>query len=119
MPSKCKDRERILASGTSDIPALPVGAIRGYLCFRCFGPSSDILKCSACKRAYYCSKQCQKADWSIMHKHHCKVFKTINASEQQQYQRTRSWDEYKKYLVRDFFPPKGDKHEVFQDLISM
>ncbi|KAF2687060.1 hypothetical protein K458DRAFT_476021 [Lentithecium fluviatile CBS 122367] len=99
MPEKCKNRERIANAGTPDIPFIPVGAIRGYLCFRCFTPSSNILKCSACKRAGYCSKACQKLDWSIAHKNHCKIFKTINEVEEQQYQRTRSWDEYRTYLL--------------------
>ncbi|KAF2714301.1 hypothetical protein K504DRAFT_367046 [Pleomassaria siparia CBS 279.74] len=99
MPAKCKQRERILAAGTVDIPVLPVGAIRGNLCFRCFSPSSNILKCSACKRAGYCSKECQKLDWSIVHKNHCKIFKTINQVEESQYQEKRTWDEYSDYLV--------------------
>jgi splicing suppressor protein 51 len=102
MPEKCKNRERIAASaGSGDVPFIPVGAIRGNLCFRCFDPSTNILKCSACKRAGYCSKQCQKLDWSIAHKNHCKIFKTINEVEEQQYQRTRSWAEYRKYLVSE------------------
>ena len=101
MPDKCKNRERLAAAGSADIPFIPVGAIRGYLCFRCFDPSDNILKCSACKRAGYCSKQCQKLDWSISHKNHCKIFKTINDVEEQQYQRTRSWAEYREYLVSE------------------
>jgi splicing suppressor protein 51 len=54
-----------------------------------------------------------------MHKHHCKVFKSINDFEQQQSQRTRSWDEYKQHLVRDFLPPKSDQRKVHRNLISV
>ena len=112
MPEKCKNRERLAAATSSgDVPFIPVGAIRGSLCFRCFDPSDNILKCSACKRAGYCSKQCQKLDWSISHKNHCKIFKTINEVEEQQYQRTRSWAEYREYLVSisiTFLSQQGD-----------
>ena len=101
MPAKCKERERMVASGHADIPALPVGAIQGNLCFRCFSPSGDILKCSGCKRAYYCSDKCQKLDWKIMHKNHCKIFQTINQVEEEKYQESRTWDEYRDYLVSD------------------
>ncbi|KAF1997008.1 hypothetical protein P154DRAFT_497660 [Amniculicola lignicola CBS 123094] len=98
MPSKCKTRER-LASDTPDIPELPVGAIRGNLCFRCFSPTDKILKCGACRRAGYCSAECQKLDWKIVHKNHCKIFKTINELEEQQYQTTRTWSEYSSYIL--------------------
>ncbi|KAF2637958.1 hypothetical protein P280DRAFT_471615 [Massarina eburnea CBS 473.64] len=100
MPAKCKERERIASSGNPDVPSLPVGAIRGYLCFRCFGPATNILKCGGCKRAYYCSKACQKLDWGLIHKNHCKIFKTINEVEEQQYQSTRTWKEYSEYLLQ-------------------
>ncbi|KAF1951483.1 hypothetical protein CC80DRAFT_496086 [Byssothecium circinans] len=100
MPAKCKERERIEASGNPDVPFLPVGAIRGYLCFRCFSPAPNILKCGGCKRAYYCSKACQKLDWSIVHKNHCKIFKTINEVEEQQYQSSRTWKEYSECLLQ-------------------
>ncbi|KAF2789043.1 hypothetical protein K505DRAFT_378496 [Melanomma pulvis-pyrius CBS 109.77] len=120
MPDKCKDRERILAAGTVDIPTLPVGAIRGYLCFRCFSPSANLMKCSACKRAGYCSKQCQKLDWSIVHKNHCKLFKTVNEVEEQQYQASRTWTQYSKVLyltvksIRDAAPNDDILHFVVQ-----
>ncbi|PVI08593.1 hypothetical protein DM02DRAFT_6951 [Periconia macrospinosa] len=100
MPDKCKERERLAAAGNPDVPSIPVGAIRGRLCFRCFGPSTNILKCGGCKRAYYCSKQCQKLDWSAQHKNHCKIFKTINEVEEQQYLSTRTWPEYSSQLLQ-------------------
>ncbi|KAF1975406.1 hypothetical protein BU23DRAFT_503303 [Bimuria novae-zelandiae CBS 107.79] len=99
MPAKCKDRERIAASGNADVPSLPVGAIRGDLCFRCFSPLDDILKCSGCRRAYYCSEKCQKSDWKLVHKNHCKIFQTINQVEEEKYQRSRTWAEYRESLL--------------------
>lgn len=98
MPAKCFDRERI-ANSTGEAISLPVSAIRGNLCFRCFSPLAQTLKCSGCKRAYYCSEKCQKMDWKVMHKHHCKIFQTINEVEEEKYQASRTWEEYREYLV--------------------
>lgn len=100
MPAKCKDREKILATGVVDIPGLPVGAIRGYLCFRCFNPAEKIFKCGGCRRAGYCSKECQKLDWSIVHKKYCKILQSVNQLEEEQYQEKRTWAEYSGYLLK-------------------
>lgn len=99
MPSKCKERERLFESGVADIPALPVGAVRGLLCFRCFEPSDTISKCAACKRAGYCSKSCQKLDWFAVHKKQCKILGRINEIDLEDYKETRTWDEYRASLV--------------------
>ena len=36
-----------------------------------------------------------------MHKNHCKIFQTINQVEEEKYQDSRMWDEYRDYLVSD------------------
>lgn len=41
-------------------------------CCTCLKTATKILKCSRCKAAYYCSKQCQLKDWSV-HKKFCKA----------------------------------------------
>ena len=99
MPAKCKERERILEAGAVDIPHLPLGAVRGYLCFRCFEPSNKILKCASCKRVGYCSKVCQKLDWTALHKKQCKLLGQINELDLQDYQDSRTWLEYTRGLV--------------------
>ncbi|KAL1665458.1 hypothetical protein GGF50DRAFT_52600 [Schizophyllum commune] len=42
---------------------------------RCFNiecmSGSSALKCCVCRKAYYCSKQCQRADWYIRHREDC------------------------------------------------
>ena len=60
-----------------------------HVCHHCFNmvirdksgkPTSTLLKCSACKFARYCSRDCQKKAWP-MHKKECmaiKVSKTYN-----------------------------------------
>jgi splicing suppressor protein 51 len=99
MPAKCKQRERILASGGADVPALPLGAVRGHLCFRCFEHSDQILKCAGCRRAGYCSQACQKLDWSAMHKTQCKILKRINEEDLKDYSDSRTWAEYRRCSV--------------------
>ncbi|XP_071802514.1 histone-lysine N-methyltransferase SMYD3-like [Asterias amurensis] len=44
---------------------------RGYYCDQCLAKRDDILhKCSACRFAYYCNRDCQRAAWSS-HKLEC------------------------------------------------
>lgn len=99
MPAKCKQRERILASGGFDVPSLPLGAVRGRLCFRCFEPSGNILKCAGCRRAGYCSKECQKLDWTAVHKKQCKILQRINEEDLKDYRESRKWADYSRCLV--------------------
>jgi splicing suppressor protein 51 len=100
MGKACKERERLAKSGNGNVPTLPVGAIRGYLCFRCFEPSEKLNTCAGCQRARYCSKECQRLDWAAVHKKRCKVLRKVNDLQVQQYQDAFSWDEYSRNLVR-------------------
>ena len=99
MPDKCKERERISASSIVEVPALPVAAVRGQLCFRCFSPAEKITKCAGCKRAGYCSRVCQKIDWAFSHKKQCKVLREVNELDLNEYRASRTWDEYRMALV--------------------
>ncbi|KAF2754040.1 hypothetical protein EJ05DRAFT_480038 [Pseudovirgaria hyperparasitica] len=95
MPIKCKERERIVASGHVGVPALPVSAVRGFTCFRCFSPPpGKLYRCLGCKRAGYCSKECQKLDWAYLHKKLCKPLREANQCELDFYQDKRSWEQY-------------------------
>jgi hypothetical protein len=52
--------------------ALPMGKI----CSNCQSPEGSALKhkiCSACKTRFYCSVDCQRADWKGGHKEVCKM----------------------------------------------
>lgn len=62
-----------LASATMTIPIDQVDGNIGRVCGVCgFTPSLDVtlMRCGRCRQTWYCSKACQKADWST-HKEHC------------------------------------------------
>ena len=40
----------------------------------------ELLLCSGCKKAKYCSKECRRAGWKSGHKKMCKVLKAIAAT---------------------------------------
>lgn len=57
-------------------------AYNGAACANCIAPSPDLVTCSACKLAKYCSKACQKSNWK-KHKTVCKIlqsFRLISSS---------------------------------------
>ena len=81
-----------------EIPIVPLQARRGSLCFRCWMPSQKLTKCSGCRRIYYCSKACQKLDWNLQHKKHCKLLRQTNAVEEKATARSRSWSTYQESL---------------------
>ena len=47
-------------------------AYAGVACAGCMDIKDSLLQCSACKRAKYCSRECQKSSWS-KHKPVCKL----------------------------------------------
>jgi hypothetical protein len=40
-------------------------------CYQCGTSGVDVLKCSRCKQAAFCSKECQKKNWKF-HKQSCR-----------------------------------------------
>ncbi|KAF8310755.1 hypothetical protein DL93DRAFT_2084129 [Clavulina sp. PMI_390] len=49
----------------------------GYTCNAslCEHPKDAVSRCGRCKNVYYCSQECQKADWSA-HKRNCVPMKS-------------------------------------------
>ncbi|KAG9122643.1 hypothetical protein FRC07_000899 [Ceratobasidium sp. 392] len=43
------------------------------VCWRCGGVGRPLLRCARCKKARYCSKECQKTHWNEEHKNVCKA----------------------------------------------
>jgi splicing suppressor protein 51 len=84
----------------SEIPSVPLLAHRGFFCFRCWEPSPKMTKCAGCRRTYYCSKPCQKRDWDVQHKKHCKMLRQINAMEEGETAKSRSWESWQSLLFQ-------------------
>lgn len=47
------------------------GAQMMYQCSQCMNVLENVLVCSRCKTAYYCSKACQTLHWRATHKKEC------------------------------------------------
>ena len=63
------------------------------------GDQVETKKCSICRKAYYCSKECQKADWPN-HKEVCKV-SDISLSKVVRYMEdSLPWEEIKTIISR-------------------
>ncbi|KAG8754826.1 hypothetical protein FRC14_004612 [Serendipita sp. 396] len=67
-------------------PSAPVSTLRGDVDGCWFGEcerhgkvdeetEGKLLRCSACRRAKYCSSACQQKDWKAVHKTECKAFR--------------------------------------------
>lgn len=100
---KIFNRKDYLQKG-NDVPSLPVLAVRGHLCYRCFQPAPNMFKFTGCVRAAYCSKLCQKKDWTECDKSMCKRLKKINVIEKEEAAMitSNSFERYKMALVRHF-----------------
>jgi len=58
-----------VTAGRSPVP--PDGTYSDVkICRNCYTASEHVMRCSVCKALYYCSKECQKADWR-KHKKDC------------------------------------------------
>jgi mitochondrial splicing suppressor protein 51 len=96
--SNIMQREALMRRNNCEIPNMPLLARRGYLCFRCWQPADKMTKCAGCRRVFYCSKSCQKLDWELQHKRHCKILRHINGLEEKETAKSRSWELYQESL---------------------
>ena len=46
-------------------------------CNYCCSKKKPLKQCGGCKSVFYCSKECQKEDWSKAHKALCKQYKAL------------------------------------------
>ncbi|VDC07790.1 unnamed protein product [Peniophora sp. CBMAI 1063] len=51
-------------------------------CAQVFKSGQGLRKCKGCRRALYCGAQCQKHDWSTVHKVACKVWRLVTVEEE-------------------------------------
>lgn len=74
LPENYEKKEEIPSKGDDFIRERLMKSLEDYTnrCYNCNKVTKDIKACSGCKVTYYCSRECQKKDWS-MHKRECKV----------------------------------------------
>jgi transposase len=84
----------------SDPYQAPTLALKQALCFSCWDVSSNLSRCSACKRVSYCSAKCQKQDWNRNHKKICKKLVALNKQKGYVPSAGRHWNDYYDEQVR-------------------
>ncbi|KAJ4394132.1 hypothetical protein N0V93_003349 [Gnomoniopsis smithogilvyi] len=73
----------LIATFTSPILVLPNGPSAKTICNHCLAHDKPTKACTGCKAVVYCGAACQKANWGLIHKLECKVFKRVKASVDQ------------------------------------
>jgi len=99
--SNTKNRELLLSQNPlAAIPKIPLLAIKGSLCFRCFSaPAGPMITCPGCHRASYCSDACRRWDWDKQHGPQCKILRLANEMEAMEGTTSRTWQEYSADMV--------------------
>ena len=54
----------------------------GKSCNTCYEKNKDLFRCSRCKEALYCSKECQQIDWLKRHRAGCRPHKGTDTKEE-------------------------------------
>ena len=67
------------AGSSPPLELVSLGACHDDRCGR-LQPRSTLKRCSACKKMYYCSSECQLHHWRHGHKEKCKDIQEINAA---------------------------------------
>ncbi|CAN8098700.1 unnamed protein product [Discula destructiva] len=70
----------LIATFTSPILILPNGPSARSVCNHCLAHNVQTKACTGCKAVVYCGPVCQKANWGLIHKLECKVFKRVKGS---------------------------------------
>ena len=77
------------------------------------------LRCSRCKRFYYCSKECQEEHWRKTHKHHCKFLSGPKMEEaKREFQHVKTTCKYcilQASSLRDVFEDNNPNYVCIDD----
>ena len=91
-----------MASEEPNLVHAPTLALKQAGCYSCWDVSSNLSRCSACKRVSYCSAKCQKQDWNRNHKKICKKLVALNQQKGYIPSAGRRWDDYYAEQVGSF-----------------
>lgn len=85
-------------------------------CNRCGKTDVKLSRCGGCKRALYCSRDCQKRDWKDSHKLVCK---TIKAQQKNLKQAVKSGETYTdEFTWKPFLPRATLKNILTLDVVD-
>lgn len=71
---------QLIATFKDPVLVLPNGPSAKVVCNHCLAHNKPTKACTGCKAAVYCGPACQKANWTLIHKLECKVFKRVKTS---------------------------------------
>ena len=85
--------------------------VGGIHCDHCKSKSKKLLVCQRCKKAYYCSAECQKKQWKKEdgHKLHCRKDGEFLAGDLVQIARLKNMTELNENIVRVVGPDKKNE----------
>lgn len=70
----------LISTFTEPLLVLPNGPSAKTVCNHCLAHNKPTKACTGCKAVVYCGPPCQKANWTLIHKLECKVFKKVKNS---------------------------------------
>lgn len=70
----------LVALFTDPLLVLPNGPSAKSVCNHCLAHQLPTKACTGCQSVAYCGPTCQKANWALIHKLECKVFRKVRAS---------------------------------------
>ncbi|KAF3769245.1 hypothetical protein M406DRAFT_250380 [Cryphonectria parasitica EP155] len=70
----------LIAAFLDPILVLPNGPSAKIVCNHCLSHTKPTKACTGCRAVVYCGPACQKANWGLIHKLECKVYKRVKAS---------------------------------------
>lgn len=70
----------LIATFTDPLLVLPNGPSAKAVCNHCLAHHVPVKACTGCKAVVYCGGACQKANWGLVHRLECRVFKRVRSS---------------------------------------
>ncbi|KAF4128902.1 SET domain-containing protein [Phytophthora infestans] len=73
---RCNVASVALRAGSCVLRTPAFCAVSSSSCGWCFAPQLSLQRCTGCRQVQYCSRKCQKLDWS-QHRHECQAWRSI------------------------------------------
>lgn len=71
----------LIAEFDNPLAAFPDAARASTTCHHCLDQNAKVFGCMGCEKAVkYCSSECQRANWKLVHSKECKVFRKVQTA---------------------------------------